>query len=581
MGVMTLTGFGGSGPRLAGTVSDIAAAIVSGLREDLRTIGDAQPARRDLVGRVIALEPVLDQAMGESAAVSRRRATLRAGVNGLFLALSAWRTTDLHLRSLPPAAVPALAGRLAGLLDAETAAPDAAPAARRDSYLAAAHDARQAPADTAATRLGLDRIASVFEGLGRALNGVVLLGDVRQALPLRGPLPLFVPDVLPPLVNAVRVFAAVGAATLLVIATSWSTGYSFLTFVAVTTLLLSPQNEGASKAIVGFGVGTLLSAALAAFVKFALLPNHEGYASFVLIVSVVLVPVAALATRAAFAGIFTPASMNFIPLLGPTNVISYDTASFVNAALAIIGGCLAGAVVLQVIPPVPPARRAERLLALTLADLRRTLRRPGRVTPDWWRRRIYGRVSALPSSADPADGSRPALGADRRTPDGGAAWDGRGRGASTRGSRGGRTRPVPRRRGGGPRGAWRPAGRWRRRACVGGPASRRRGGPRGGRDAALPTRGISERSCDEVRRSRPVRRLRGADRDPGGRGLCDPGRAALGGGPARLAWPRLASWPVRVCRVPDHPVHARSGRGKLGTPCLTPAIPLPPHLPAR
>ncbi len=409
MSVMALTDLGQSPGRLAAAMAGIAGEIRSGLRAELRQAGsqavDTWPARRALVVRVVALEPMVDQAAGESSTISLHRSTLRAGVNGLFLALSAWRTISIHLRLLSPEVAGPLAHRLDDALPAVTLAANPDPATR-GTWRAGATAARTAEADSASTRLGLDRIASVLDGLGRAANALVLLGDPGEAVPLQGALLPTMPDILPPLINAARVFLALVAGLLFVVATAWDEGYGFLIFVAVTTLLLSPLNEAAGRAVIGFGVGTLLAATLAAVTKFALLPNHEGYGSFILIVGAVLTPLAALSSIPRFSGTMVAASMNFVPLLGPTNAITFDTGAFANSALGIVGGCLAGAVVLRVIPPVPPATRTRRLLARTLRDLRGAMLRPGRLSPAEWRRRTYGHLAALPPTSDPVDGSR-------------------------------------------------------------------------------------------------------------------------------------------------------------------------------
>jgi hypothetical protein len=59
----------------------------------------------------------------------------------------------------------------------------------------------------------------------------------------------------------------------------------------------------------------------------------------------------------------------------------------------------------RLLPPMTPAARTRRLLALTLRDLRRLSRGRPWVTTDWTQR-IYGRISALPSSVDTLQAAR-------------------------------------------------------------------------------------------------------------------------------------------------------------------------------
>ena len=53
------------------------------------------------------------------------------------------------------------------------------------------------------------------------------------------------------------------------------------------------------------------------------------------------------------------------------------------------------------LPPLSPALRVRRLLALTSRDLRRLAIAPVFPTPDDWDSRIYGRLMALPDQATP------------------------------------------------------------------------------------------------------------------------------------------------------------------------------------
>jgi hypothetical protein len=57
-----------------------------------------------------------------------------------------------------------------------------------------------------------------------------------------------------------------------------------------------------------------------------------------------------------------------------------------------------------ILPPLSPAIRTQRLLALTLADLRRLARRaPSRRREDDWENRILARVLAMPDQAEPVE----------------------------------------------------------------------------------------------------------------------------------------------------------------------------------
>jgi uncharacterized membrane protein YccC len=101
---------------------------------------------------------------------------------------------------------------------------------------------------------------------------------------------------------------------------------------------------------------------------------------------------------------FTSATLNLVPLLGPTNEMSYDAAAFFNSVLGLLSGCAAAGLALVLIPPVSPQIRSQRLVDLSIRDLRR-LAAGRRWTLLQWRSRIYGRLIAMPEEAEPVQRS--------------------------------------------------------------------------------------------------------------------------------------------------------------------------------
>jgi uncharacterized membrane protein YccC len=93
--------------------------------------------------------------------------------------------------------------------------------------------------------------------------------------------------------------------------------------------------------------------------------------------------------------------LSLVPLLAPANQMSYDTQQFYNSALAIVAGIGAAALAFRLLPPLPPALRTRRLLALTLRDLHHLTTGPIPRTASDWESRIYSRLSALPEQAEP------------------------------------------------------------------------------------------------------------------------------------------------------------------------------------
>jgi uncharacterized membrane protein YccC len=114
-----------------------------------------------------------------------------------------------------------------------------------------------------------------------------------------------------------------------------------------------------------------------------------------------LIPAGALMAQPWQASMFAALAGNFVPLLAPTNQMSYDTVQFYNAALAIVLGCGAAALSFRLLPPLSPAKQSERLLALVLRDLRRLATAAVQQPRDEWEDRMYSRLAALPDQAEP------------------------------------------------------------------------------------------------------------------------------------------------------------------------------------
>jgi uncharacterized membrane protein YccC len=247
-----------------------------------------------------------------------------------------------------------------------------------------------------------DQTREAIAGISQALNGLTLLvaDPARPVARDRGVRRLRVPDWLPPLVNAGRAFLAIGAVALFWIVTEWPNGAAAMTFASIIVILFVPRADQAYTTAIGFMIGSVFAVVICATLKFAVLPNVETFASFSLIIGFVLVPVGTLLALhwqpAIFTGIVTP----FIPVLAPANPMSYDTQQFYNAALAIVAGVGAGAFSFRLLPPLSPAFRTRRLLALTLRDLRRLA--TGRIpdTSKDWEDRMHARFSVLPDRAE-------------------------------------------------------------------------------------------------------------------------------------------------------------------------------------
>jgi uncharacterized membrane protein YccC len=413
--VLVGTNLGDASRRLARLVADIMNTIADRFTVTLASGGAdfdlTQPLRRDLAARVIALDPVIDEGLGESPQLRYHSPVLQNAVDGLFAALGGWRAISLLLFQRPETK---LRQEAAAVLDQlprelrllpEDGGPShwtVSPADLRGAVGRSVRRLLALPAETPSQRVLAMETAEVLIGLSRALDGLALLLDQPEQPVPRGPgFRLRPPDWLPAALNALRAFLVIGAVSLFWIVTEWPNGALAIVWAAIVTILFAPRSDQAYGGAAQFTVGNMIAAAFAAIVAFAVLPQTQTFAGLAITLALYLVPAGALLMQPWRPVMFTAMAAQFVPLLAPANQENYDTVQFYNAALALVAGSTVGAFSFRLIPPLPPAWRAARLLRLTLRDLRRlaTAATPTRLTD--WQNRIYGRLAELPEQATP------------------------------------------------------------------------------------------------------------------------------------------------------------------------------------
>ncbi|MEA2774517.1 MAG: hypothetical protein QOD93_7479 [Acetobacteraceae bacterium] len=413
--VLAATDFGGARHRLATLFASVAAEIMGQCNGSLLLAGsdlpDTRPAGRELIARVVALDPIIDQAIGESSYLRYHSPVFQRAVNGLFAALAGWRGMAAHLAQLPhdqarkeaKAVLEWLPKRLrAAPLEGEPTRWIADPTRLRLACDEAVRALSDLPTHAPSSRLLADQTAEVLTGTSHALLALRLLVEdpARPVLPRRG-VRLHVPDWLPAFVSAARAFLTIGAVELVWIITAWPSGAGTIAWAAIAVILLAPRADQAYATTISFMVGTGLAAGLAAIVNFAVLPGLAGFAALSAAVGLVLVPAGALTLQPWRTAMFIPMAVNFVPLLAPANQMNYDPQQFYNASLAIVAGLGAAALAFRLLPPLSPGLQTHRLLTLTLRELRRLATSPVPPTAIGWESRIYSRLSVLPEQAQP------------------------------------------------------------------------------------------------------------------------------------------------------------------------------------
>jgi uncharacterized membrane protein YccC len=416
--VLAGTDLGGAQRRLAESFANLATEIMGRFIRMLDLaepqLQDTKAERREFVRRVIALDPVIDQALGESSHVRYHSPKLQTAIYGLFRALDGWRGVATHLSRLPEDVKRRGAHIILRSVPAELRSiPEAGspvlwiadPLALHRVCEEAVRTLIALPADTPSLRLLADETAKVLAGMLQVLDGLALLVDAPDH-PSRGApgFRLSEPDWLPALISAARAFLAISAVELFWVATAWPNGASAIVFVAVLVPLLSPKGDLAYGGSLAFALGIAGAVVCAAAIKFAMLPALQTFPAFCAALGLFFLPAGfamAVSRQPIVTAVLTAMALNFNPLLAPTNEMNYDTTQYYNSALAIVVGCGVAPLAFRLLPPLSPALRVRRLLALTSRDLRRLAIAPVLPTPDYWESHIYSRLIALPEKTTP------------------------------------------------------------------------------------------------------------------------------------------------------------------------------------
>src|SRR5580693_1659908 len=219
--VLAGTDFGDAPRRLAAQLAAVAAEIAKGFSSSLALAGlsssdTLQPVRRELIRRVIALDPIMDESLGESSRLRYHSPLPQGAIDGLFHALAAWRSAEVRLSRLPKdvarqesdAILRSIPAELRSAAQAGQATPWIEdPSGKRAECDAAVRALRALPPGSPSLRLLAAHAANLLAGFAAVLDGLALLvaGPARiRSSPRR--MTLHVPDWLPALVNGGRAF---------------------------------------------------------------------------------------------------------------------------------------------------------------------------------------------------------------------------------------------------------------------------------------------------------------------------------------------------------------------------------------
>ena len=404
--VHALTDLGDARRRVGLALTQIGRSIAQGLGATL-CVGEEtlklRTSRRALIARAIALDATIDEAIGEDSYLRRQRGRLQAAVQALFVALSGWRGIGNHLAASSDSSrsewVPALRRSLERLADKDWLADP--PGTVTLCQTEARHLCASASSEKVSSRVLVSGVVQLLRALEAVADTLVATARARDLVRTRGRSWPYVADHLPAVVNGLRIVLALIASELIWIATSWPHGPIMITFTAVNVILAGRQADaGAYSWAVEFALGCAIAGLLAVVLDLAILPLvHSGAFGLSLALTLVLLPLGALSAGSWHKVLFVAAATNVMPILALENEPVYDAVRIFDSALAVGAGVVIAAICVRLLPPVPPRRRIERLLRVTLRNLRQLVGGDRKFTRDAWLGLVCARFAAMPEEA--------------------------------------------------------------------------------------------------------------------------------------------------------------------------------------
>ncbi|WP_010166229.1 FUSC family protein [Pseudomonas sp. PAMC 25886] len=192
--------------------------------------------------------------------------------------------------------------------------------------------------------------------------------------------------------------------------TAWPSGLGAVSICGVVLSLFAAR-ENPSASSLNFLKGIALSIPVAGVVRFALLPGFEGFPLLCLALGVPLFVASLCMSRPTLAATASAFCIFFVNNVGPSNVMTYDFAAFLNKAIATLVGVGIAVVVFRLIQLSPGEHHYRRMFKASLFDLAQLTSRPLEQAESWFGGRMADRLIRLSRYSE-------TLPADRR-----AHWD--------------------------------------------------------------------------------------------------------------------------------------------------------------
>lgn len=176
--------------------------------------------------------------------------------------------------------------------------------------------------------------------------------------------------------------------------TDWPSGLGAVSISGVVLSLFAAR-ENPSASGLNFLKGIALSIPIAGFVRFALLPRFDAFALLCVALGVPLFFASLCMSRAKLVATASAFCIFFVNNVGPSNLMSYDIAAFLNKAIATLVGVGIAVLVFRLIQLNPGERHYRRMFKASLVDLAQLTSRPLEQAESWFGGRMADRLIRL------------------------------------------------------------------------------------------------------------------------------------------------------------------------------------------
>jgi uncharacterized membrane protein YccC len=193
------------------------------------------------------------------------------------------------------------------------------------------------------------------------------------------------------------------------IMTGWEQGSTAVFLAAVVASIMASLDDPAAAAT-GFLKMSALSSGIAAFYLFAVFPLIDGFPLLVVSLMLFLLPFGMVLPVPRTGTLFLPLGLNFIALLGLSNVYTANFADFLNGTLALLFGIGSSVFLFRLLRPIGIRWTVHRLVTDALSDLACLAADPVPEPRLGFEGRMFDRINGLMMRLDPANpDQRPVL----------------------------------------------------------------------------------------------------------------------------------------------------------------------------